>query len=69
MWEILAPLVLWENVGSTRGIIAGGSMVATIRFITIQTQGNSAGIFGDLTDSRYAGGPFSNSVRAVFGGG
>ena len=54
--------------GSTRGIIAGGSMVATIRFITIQTQGNSAD-FGDLTDSRYAGGPFSNSVRAVFGGG
>ena len=53
---------------STRGIIAGGNMVNTIRFITINTLGNAAD-FGDLTDARYASGSFSNSVRAVFGGG
>ena len=53
---------------STRGIIAGGNMVNTIRFITINTLGNAAD-FGDLTDARYAAGSFSNSVRAVFGGG
>ena len=53
---------------STRGIIAGGDTVNTIRFITINTLGNAAD-FGDLTDSRYAAGSFSNSVRAVFGGG
>ncbi len=53
---------------STRGIIAGGATVNTIRYITINTLGNAAD-FGDLTDSRYAAGSFSNSVRAVFGGG
>ena len=51
-----------------RGVIAGGSMVDTIRFLTISSTGNAVD-FGNLTDDRYAGGSFSNSIRAVFGGG